>query len=327
MQAQVESTLTARQVGAIALAINADEVSYCSYTKNPKVLSYMKPRQPVTPCDEEFRKAIKYKPVILTASGQKGVIVSVSSEFLMGGFCGAGGHCPLHILQETADGYRIVLDEIGTTQSIIVTKQLTRGFYNIVIHGGTPATPMNTVYSWNGSHYANSELAAEKVEHSLAQTVEQDKPLIKSALALGLHSGETQARVKAMLAEHGYHAADPSFTYDARLPGIWFCFSAGWQGGEWDTGCVARKGDISVQLFFELGKLYRNPDTAELYQVKTDRLVRADFKVEVTEYETRTFLQLFSPTIVKCGGNLFQSSDQNLTSHLVNYLGGSCLSF
>jgi hypothetical protein len=68
VQAQIEPSLTATQIQAVALAIIADEINYCSYTKDPKVLSYMRPRQPLTPCHEEFRRAINYKPVILSLS-------------------------------------------------------------------------------------------------------------------------------------------------------------------------------------------------------------------------------------------------------------------
>jgi len=43
VQAQIEPSLTATQIQAVALAIIADEINYCSYTKDPKVLSYMRP--------------------------------------------------------------------------------------------------------------------------------------------------------------------------------------------------------------------------------------------------------------------------------------------
>jgi hypothetical protein len=167
VQAQIEPSLTATQIQAVALAIIADEINYCSYTKDPKVLSYMRPRQPLTPCHEEFRRAIIYKPVILSASGQRGVIVSVSPELLMGGGCGASGNCPLHVLQETADGYRIVLDGIGAIQSVAMAKESTRGFYNVIIHGGTVGMPMTISYAWNSSKYeVAGSLGAQPQESS-----------------------------------------------------------------------------------------------------------------------------------------------------------------
>jgi hypothetical protein len=123
------------------------------------------------------------------------------------------------------------------------------------------------------------------------------------ALSLGLHSGQSQSQVKAILAAHGFHSRVVPDQLQGKVTkiGPWNCASDGWKNGKWTTGCVSQKGTVEVSLIFELGRLYRNADTAQLQQVRTDNLIFAQFEFEAYEYPDNT-LSLVSPTLKKCDG-------------------------
>lgn len=117
------------------------------------------------------------------------------------------------------------------------------------------------------------------------------------ALSLGLHSEQSQAQVKTILAAHGYRRLqDEPGQY-----GPWNCSSGGWKGGQWTTSCISQKGDVTLRLYFELGRMHRDADTGALQQVRTDRLLFANFEFEKFNFPDNT-LTLLSPTLKKCHG-------------------------
>jgi hypothetical protein len=187
------------------------------------------------------------------------------------------------------------IDAEGTDMK--VTTVAHQGWYDVVVirrsQSAKSGVEQITYRSPGDGFYQDVvEIAKQEKEAAAASALRRN-----TALSLGLHSAQPQAVVKAILAAHGY----------SRLPdgtgqtGPWNCSSNGWKGGQWQTSCISKKGDVTIRFLFELGKMYRNPDTGALQQMRTDHLLFASFEFEKYEFPDNT-LQLVSPTLKKCHG-------------------------
>jgi TPR repeat protein len=126
------------------------------------------------------------------------------------------------------------------------------------------------------------------------------------ARSLGLHAGQPQAQVKAILAAHGYSGFTGS--------GPWTCVPNGVVNGEDTVGCASRSDQVAkLIVVFGMAKRYRNPDTTELYGVRTDRLLVAYFEFAESKFFRSATLNFYSAELKKCNG--------------VNNDAGECLNF
>ena len=93
-----------------------------------------------------------YNRVDLNSDGQSEVLVHFSSM----GYCGSGG-CPVLIFQKRGQTYRLVTEIQVTGVPVIVTKQKTNGWYDLVVPrslslgGGT-----HSLMRFNGRTYPES---------------------------------------------------------------------------------------------------------------------------------------------------------------------------
>jgi len=122
-----------------------------------------------------------------------------------------------------------------------------------------------------------------------------------AALSLELHSGMSQARVKAILVAHGYdgiHEMGQSSPWSHP----WDCQSNNWANGRLVASCISRKGGVQISIDFLLGKAHADPDTGELIGVRMDHLYHANFFYMVQSGEYRHF-DLWEPNngfVTKC---------------------------
>jgi len=171
------------------------------------------------------------------------------------------------------------------------------GFHYLnVTHRG-----LSSEYQWDGSLHRYQNLTEQARQGKKA--ADEAKGRRSAAMSLGLRSGQPQAQVKAILAAHGFHNVDVPDQLQGKVTktGPWNCASDGWKNGQWTTGCVSQKGKIKLTLIFELGRMFRNADMAALQQVRTDRLIFAQFEFKTFEFPDNT-LSLVSPTLKKCSG-------------------------
>jgi len=132
-----DASASSEQVQGIEAAIGEDEGSYCATGPDRSA------------CRTRFRKAIAFKQVLLSPSGQHGVIVG----FSLRGFCGSRG-CSIYILKQDGETYKNILGtETGVLTSFVFSKTVTHGFYDVTVNNGTLSTPDHTKYIWNGSKY------------------------------------------------------------------------------------------------------------------------------------------------------------------------------
>ncbi len=117
-----------------------------------------------------------------------------------------------------------------------------------------------------GAAPSNSAVAAQQQAAASPATAFQ---------SLGLHSGQSQAKVKSILRTHGFI----NDTHDA----VWTCgigatlgflLTDGWQpSGHYVTGCYSKRdGKDQVLAIFELARRHRDPDTGFIHEVRTDHL-------------------------------------------------------
>jgi hypothetical protein len=99
-------------------------------------------------CRTHFREAITVKPVVLSPSGQRGLMVEIS----LFTFCGSGG-CSVYIFKQDGKTYKEILSELGDIDSFVFAKTVTDGFYDVTVNGGSIGSPLHTKYIWNGSEY------------------------------------------------------------------------------------------------------------------------------------------------------------------------------
>jgi hypothetical protein len=233
------------------------------------------------------------------------------------GSCGSGG-CAISLFIQGCRGYPGDEGEncknswtegiatLGTDMQLISANH--RGWYDVVVTGrsylATTSGVQRSTYRYLGESTYKDVAEIAKEEKRAADEAKRRRTV---ALSLGLHSWQTQAHVKTILAAHGYHSVSK-----VEESGPWNCASNGWSGGQWNTSCISQKGDITIKLIFELGKMYRNANTGTLQQVRTDRLIYAQFQFAQYEFPDNT-LSLVSPTLKKCDGE----NDRN----------GVCLNF
>jgi hypothetical protein len=172
------------------------------------------------------------------------------------------------------------------------------GWYDVAVTGRSyPATGSGSsavkkrIYKYEGrGTYEDVALIANREK----RLVDEERGRRSLALSLGLHSGQPQAEVKAILAAHGYHGMTES--------GPWTCVPNGVVNGEDTVGCISRSNQVvKLVVVFTLGKIYRDPDTAELHRVRTDHLIYAYFQFANYEYPNN-LLTLKSPELQKCDG-------------------------
>jgi len=118
----------------IASTLKEDEAQFCQDVQSAK-------------CRAEFLRAIHYRPVTLSPSGKKGLIVELSAQ----GFCGSGG-CAVYVLNETADGYTSVLEDLGSLDEFQVATSTNNGYYDVIRHGKMT----DSDYKWSGVKYVSS---------------------------------------------------------------------------------------------------------------------------------------------------------------------------
>jgi len=140
---------------AIASVLKEDEVEFCQDTQDPN-------------CRTAFLKSIHYRPVILSPSGQKGVIVELSAQ----GYCGSGG-CAIYVLNETGSGYVKVLEELGSLDGFQVATSTNNGYYDLIRVGKLTASS----YRWTGAEYVSntSTDSVSDITHRPAASPSQPK--------------------------------------------------------------------------------------------------------------------------------------------------------
>jgi hypothetical protein len=95
----------------------------------------------------------------------------------------------------------------------------------------------------------------------------------RAFIALGIHSGQSQAQVKSILSANGFGPL-------AQVPGNygpWNCSTEGWKEGMFQTGCMSRSRQSQVVLMFMMARRYRDPDSASIYEVREDKLFMVQF--------------------------------------------------
>jgi len=119
----------------IELALKEDEARFCQDTQNSR-------------CRAEFLSSIHFRPVTLSPSGKKGLIVELSAA----GYCGSGG-CAIYVLKETDGGYATVLEDIGTLDGFQVASSTNNGYYDLIRFGKMTGSS----YTWTGTKYVTSK--------------------------------------------------------------------------------------------------------------------------------------------------------------------------
>jgi hypothetical protein len=140
---------------AIAGALKEDEADFCQDTQDPN-------------CRAVFLKSIHYRPVTLSPSGQRGVIVELSAQ----GYCGSGG-CAIYVLNETGRGYAKVLEELGSLDGFQVAKSTNNGYYDLIRVGKLTASS----YRWTGAEYVSNTAtdSVSDITHRPAASPSQPK--------------------------------------------------------------------------------------------------------------------------------------------------------
>jgi hypothetical protein len=186
------------------------------------------------------------------------------------------------------------MDAFGS--DIKITNVNHGGWYDVLLtrtpsHAGSSI--QQSTYRYVGNSYQDVAVTAREEKKARDEAMERRS----LALSLGLHSGQSQATVRAILAARGYHRLQD----EPGQNGPWNCTSGGWKDGQWTTSCISQKGDVTLRLLFELGEMHRNADTGALQQERTDRLLFASFQFAKYEFPDNT-LHLVSPTLKKCHG-------------------------
>jgi hypothetical protein len=69
------------------------------------------------------------------------------------------------------------------------------------------------------------------------------------------------------------------------------------------VGCASRSDQVAkLIVVFGMAKRYRNPDTTELYGVRTDRLLVAYFEFAESKFFRSSTLNFYSAELRKCNG-------------------------
>lgn len=99
-------------------------------------------------CGEQFKRGIKYRSAQLSPGGKSGLFV----ELHLKGFCGSGG-CSLYVLRSEDNGYKIVLQSVGTLEDLKLLKTTTKGYFDLRQRGFYNDQQRNREYVWTGSSY------------------------------------------------------------------------------------------------------------------------------------------------------------------------------
>lgn len=285
-----------------------DEQAVClHYIQKHEAGEYNRPDYLAVPTVDCYDH-ITYTHVILTNSGEmgkavRGIIVRDNRP----GSCGSSG-CAIRLFyqggpnnpgdeecQYCKNAWSPGIDAVGT--DIKVTTADHQGWYDVAVtrrsQSGTSGVEQ-TSYRRVGDGLYDDVAAIAKAKKAAADGAALRRSV---ALSLGLQSTQSQAVVKAILAAHGYSRLEDG----TGQTGPWNCISDGWKGGRWQTSCISKKGDVTIRFLFELGKMYRNPDTGALQQMRTDHLLFASFMFDKYDFPDNT-LHLVSPTLKKCNG-------------------------
>ena len=129
------------EAAKIAVVLKEDEVAFCQETRDPA-------------CHTTFVRGIRYRPVTLSPSGQRGLIVELSVPY----FCGSGG-CSIYVLRQKGNSYSTVLEELGSLDGFDVAESTSKGFFDITRIGKASSSR----YRWTGSKYiaAADEIASD----------------------------------------------------------------------------------------------------------------------------------------------------------------------
>ena len=242
-------------------------------------------------CRREFLKSIKSKPVVLSPSGKRGLIVELS----LPGFCGSGG-CRIYVLRrESEGGYGKVFEEVGSLGQFIMTRTVTNGFYDLTEeterHSETSSANTPWTYVWTGSKYVVKSTPEQEAAEEKLREQEQERKAARAKVdpraiekekaraafqALGLHKGQSQTEVKKILVGLGFR--NP-FMY-ADNP-VWGC-NGRWNNGRFITQCLCERKDKDMILsIFEIGQRVRDSDTGGIVEVRTDKLIMAQYTLYV----------------------------------------------
>lgn len=124
-------------------------------------------------CDVEFARAIRYHRVVLSADGQKGVIVEVDLPRL----CGSGG-CATYVLKQSGAGLREVLDAGASNfLEVKLAKTTTHGLYDLIQLGGPELGDFR--FQWTGSEYVPAVSVPKMMEEARKRDEEKQAELAR----------------------------------------------------------------------------------------------------------------------------------------------------
>lgn len=183
-------------------------------------------------------------------------------------------------------GWRIVLEFDGTLDSVAGgSDNVQIGAWDSVL--GLKVNGRDYMYHVASQMYFDVVAAqeAQKQREEQAEKEQERKQEIQLAAfkKLGLHSGQSQAQVKNILAALGFRN-HTNWTSDQR---IWACGTDGWKDGYFYTGCLAsREGKDRILAVFEIARRVRDSDTGAIHEVKTGRLFMVKYGLGPTDAET-----------------------------------------
>ena len=206
--------------------------------------------------------------------------------------CGSGG-CAMFLFVQGCPDYPGNEDScrndwtegIATLGSDMkVTTVNHKGWYDIIVSGRIyPATAsgvQESIYQYVQKSTYQSVTAIAREWKRAADETESRR---RAALALGLHRGQSQSIVKSTLASRGFKSY-----LDEGIHTPWSCASSGLQSQDyrfrpipsWYANCASIGKGYTLRLSFELGHVFRNPDTGQSYRVPEDTLVFAQFQFD-----------------------------------------------